>query len=145
MVRIKKQTPTSALSTWTFMVANDYSAAVPVPVCDILLKIGGIMWFCDFYLWCDIFIFYDLNLSLNRLKINLCKVCTILIPNFNAICPHIIKLHNIYSKYCISCGLECILSPSGLVLDCIYLILSFSCNQKPIYADISYYLHKCCF
>ena len=45
-----------------------------------------------------------------------------LIPNFNAICPHIIKLHNIYSKYFISCGLECILSPSGLVLDCIYLI-----------------------
>ena len=104
------------------MVADDYSAAVPVPVCDILLKIGAIMWFCDFYLWCDIFIFYDLNLSLNRLKINLYQVCTMLIPNFNAICPHIIKLHNIYSKYCISCGLECILSPSGLVLDCIYLI-----------------------
>ena len=31
------------------MVADDYSATVPVPVCDILLKIGSIMWFCDFY------------------------------------------------------------------------------------------------
>ena len=30
------------------MVADDYSATVPVPVCDILLKIGTIMWFCDF-------------------------------------------------------------------------------------------------
>ena len=104
------------------MVADDYSATVPVPVCDILLKIGAIMWFCDFYLWRDIYIFYDLNLSLNRLKINLGQVCFMLIPNFNAICTHIIKLHNLYSKYCISCGLECILSPSGLVLDCIYLI-----------------------
>ena len=27
----------------TIVVADDYSAAVPVPVCDILLKIGAIM------------------------------------------------------------------------------------------------------
>ena len=139
------------------MVADDYSAAVPVPVCDILLKIGAIMWFCDFYLWCDIFIFYDLNLSLNRLKINLCQVCIMLIPNFNAICPHIIKLHNLYSKYCISCGLEFILSPSGLVLDCIYLIFGLFFTFplaaiKYLFMQIYYYLHtwvivgnKCCF
>ena len=61
------------------MVADDYSATVPVPVCDILLKIGAIMCFCDFYLWRDIYIFYDLNLSLNRLKINLFQVCIMLI------------------------------------------------------------------
>ena len=102
-------------------------------VCYFPIGILGQVWYlivsipdlCNltyFYLWRDIYIFYDLNLSLNRLKINLCQVCIMLIPNFNAICTHIIKLHNLYSKYCISCGLECILSPLGLVLDCIYLI-----------------------
>ena len=79
-------------------------------------------------------------------KINLCQVCIMLIPNFKAICPHIIKLHNIYSKYCISCGLECILSPPGLVLDCIYLIFGLCFTFllaaiKYLFMQIYYYLH----
>ena len=50
------------------MVANDYSAAAPVPVCDILLKIGAIMWFCDFYLWCDIFYFLWFEFTIESIE-----------------------------------------------------------------------------
>ena len=79
------------------MVTPGYSAAVAVPACDILLKSYAITWFCDFYVWCDIFIFYDMNLLVNRLKRNFCQLCImcwiILIPNFNEIRAHILKIY----------------------------------------------------
>ena len=39
------------------------------------LKIGAITWLCDFNLWCDSFICYELNLLVNRLKRYFCQVC----------------------------------------------------------------------
>ena len=65
-------------------------------VVDVLLVVKG--WRHQIrmgLIWCDFFICYDLNLLVNRLHRNICQVCImcwfVLIPNLNAIRPHILK------------------------------------------------------
>ena len=80
------------------MVAGGYFAAVAVPACDIL-NLAPLRDSVTFTSDVIFFIFYDLNLLVNRLKRNFSQVCImwgiILIPNFNTILPQILKLYNI--------------------------------------------------
>ena len=69
-----------------------------------------------------------------------------LIPNFNAICPHIIELHNLYSKYALAVVWSAFYLRQVWYLMYlsdlwIILYLSFSRNQILIYADILLLTH----